>query len=138
MNEAPETTIEPAVAEVELTPEQQIINATIAEQDKKFLKAEKEMATHRDFWIKHKDAMGRFYFYWWPWNNEIQFDCCCGITRNSAKEIARTFGVDGWKRKPDPSTCGLINWEKELDGVILKIRGAENIKPKLIEEVKLS
>jgi hypothetical protein len=104
--------------------------------ERRFIELESNVAKCRAFVEKHKDAMGAFDCTCYGWDTEIKFSQYM-ILPFIPKDVARAFGVDGWKRIPNTSGCGSIDWVKELDGVVLKIENAEQIKPKLIEEVKL-
>lgn len=131
---------ETLVLQVEQTQEQieaanklAIIEQKFSDQEQQFVKLELAIATLRRFMVKHHDTLAPFRWKAYGWDTEIKFD-----TYNDApKEIAKAFGSNGWTRKHDRFSCGSINWEKEVDGCKLIIECAENIKPKLIDEVKL-
>lgn len=52
------------------------------------------------------------------------------------REVAKLFGAEGWIRERNPHSCGSIDWVKVVDGVRLKIEGAEHA-PELKKEVRL-
>lgn len=103
------------------------------EVEKRFRDIEKNLALTREFLTKHREKIEQHTFRAYGWDNEIVF---YGYDQDS-KAIARAFGSEGWTRQHDSYSCGAINWHKEVDGIKLKIENAENIKPKLIEAVKL-
>jgi hypothetical protein len=51
--------------------------------------------------------------------------------------IARYFGLFGWEREPDRSSCGRIDWVKNVDGIRVRIKGVEEMKP-LNKTVKIT
>jgi hypothetical protein len=113
------------------------IQAKFDEQEECFRAQEGYLAILRAFTSKHRDAMAPFHWKAYGWNDtEIAFDII-QYPAQDPKAIARAFGADGWKRVPDGYTCGSINWRKELDGCVLIIKYAENIKPTLREDVRL-
>lgn len=106
------------------------------EQEQYFQKTLQWQATLRAFFAKHREAISPFHWRAYGWNDtEIVFDHYSD--HGKAKDIARAFGKDGWKRVADRFSCGSINWRKELDGCVLIIENAESLKPSLIETVKL-
>lgn len=109
----------------------------LAEAEGNFTKNEKCIAILRAFLAEHRDAFAQFCWRAYGWNDtDIEFNIP-GYPAQQAKDIARAFGPDGWKRSYNPHACGSINWTKELEGVKLIIRNAEQAPRKLVEEVKL-
>jgi hypothetical protein len=99
-------------------------------------RVESDVRLVRQFITNYKSAFSKVKsFYAWGWDTEIKMH---PISAQTAKEIAVLFGPEGWERIHDSGTCGSINWLKTIDGIKLVIEGAENIKPKLIAEVKLA
>lgn len=103
------------------------------EQEKRFIGVELALAKCRAFIEKHRLTLAPFNWSCFGWDNEITFSHYC----NEAKAIARAFGADGWTREHDRWSCGSVDWKKEIDGMFLIIKGAESIKPKLNEQVRL-
>src|SRR5690242_20275247 len=107
MNNEPATTTE--TTELDLARQ-----TAIAEQEAKFAETDSTLATCRAFWEKHKENLLKFtYSGFYGWYANIDFS----TASHTAKEIAKAFGADGWKRHRDEYICGRINWKKELDGV---------------------
>ena len=103
-----------------------------------FRETESDIKASREFIAKHKDALSKFTdwtCYGWS-GRELRINLLYS-RQQSAKEIAKLFGAEGWRRKPNSHTCGAIDWMKDFDGFQVTIEGAENLKPKLIEEVKI-
>jgi hypothetical protein len=114
------------------------IKAKFDKQEEHFRQFEKEMAILRKFFEKHRETLSPFGWTCYAWNDlEIKFGRYDFNGCKDPKAIARAFGADGWTRKHNRSACGAIDWFKVVDGVILTIEDAENIKPKLIDNVKL-
>lgn len=111
-----------------------MIQEKFSAQENHFKAMERDLVTLREFFVKHHDALAPFVWRCYGWNDcKIVF----GASGEEAKAIAKAFGASGWTREHDSYSCGSINWHKDIDGCHLKIEGAESIKPRLIEEVKL-
>lgn len=65
----------------------------------------------------------------------IEFSFHCWPSK--PREVAAAFGQDGWIRKKDDYSCGRINWFKTVDGMEIKLKGAENLSMNIREEVRL-
>lgn len=119
----------------ELTPEQ--IEHKFEAQEKKFVEIETSIKKLRAFVETYRQAIAPF-----EWNAydcagpRVVFDCTYS-NKDQQKNIAILFGKDGWEREKDGFTCGRINWTKTVDGVLVRIDGAEHLNPNLIKEVKL-
>ena len=128
-----------------ITEESIVDNQTIVEAEiqKKFDEQEagfaKTLECHRvlrEFFTKHREAIAPFHWKAYGWcDTEVEFDSF--QNRGREKELARALGKDGWTRHKNSYACGSIDWKKDLDGCHLIIRGAEQMSPKLIDEVKL-
>ena len=111
-----------------------IINQKFEQQESHFQAMERDLVTLRAFFAKYRENLSPFEWRCYGWNDcKITF-CANG---DDARKIAKAFGANGWIREPDNYSCGSINWLKTVDKCILKIEGAESIKPRLIKEVKL-
>lgn len=119
-----------------ITPEE--IEKRFKSQEDKFAAVEKCLATLRAFIAKFKEQIAPFEFHAYESSGtpHINFDCTYG-NKEQQKNIANALGKDGWTRERDNFTCGRINWSKVIDGVEVKITGAEHQNPALIKEVKL-
>ena|ERR1700744_1970254 len=121
----------------ENTPEIDPIAKKFIDQEAQFVASEKTLAILRDFFKKWREVISAFKWTCYGWGSpDIKFDLTYG-DKSQAKAIATAFGKEGWRREKDNYACGKINWLKTVDGVELKIDGAEQLSPKLIEEVKL-
>lgn len=96
---------------------------------------EGNIATLRLFLAKHGEKLNGENFYASPdrpkepWINVYSCD--------GPKAFARRFGGVAWKREADSYKCGKFDWLTEIDGVGIKIDGAELISPKFVEQVRL-
>jgi len=133
----------PATPEPELAPEQiaakelaEQIKSRFEDQEARFVEIEAGLKILREFFIKHREAIAPFQWTCYGSSLTISFNCAYG-NKDKQKEIARAFGSSGWKRVKNEYTCGRIDWKKTVDGVEIEIDCAEQINPKLIEEVKL-
>jgi hypothetical protein len=119
----------------ETTAKQIAIEAKFSAQEEYWQKNEQDIARLRAFMARHREAIAPFEWRAYGWNDlKIIFEA----HDQKPKEIAKAFGATGWTREHDSYTCGAVNWKKEVDGCFLIIKNAENIKPKLIEEVKIA
>lgn len=105
------------------------------DQEARFVELESNISVLRAFIAKHRETLAPFHWSCYGYDKSITF---WGGMSNDAKSVARAFGADGWTREHSGVSCGSVNWKKPLDGVVLLIEAAENIKPKLIESVKIS
>lgn len=119
-----------------ITPEE--IEKRFKAQEDKFVVIEKCLATLRAFLAKFKEQIAPFEFHAYESSGapHIYFDCTYN-NKDQQKNIATALGKEGWEREKDNFTCGRINWSKVVDGVEIKITGAEHLNPNLIKEVKL-
>jgi hypothetical protein len=124
----------PAINETTTQPEPSEADKKFEATESEFKEKEVKIAALRAFLVKYREPLSLF-LNWkaFAFHGDIDFS----NYDSKQKEIARAFGADGWVRKKHSYTCGAINWEKTLDGVKLTIESAEQINPKLIEEVKL-
>ena len=95
----------------------------------------------RKFIEKHSatiDAISekQFYCSMYGWNSDLDIQTYSN-DKLDFKSIAALFGADGWTRKFNPTACGSIDWHKTVDGINITLKNAEQVKPTLIEEVKL-
>lgn len=118
---------------MQITEEQQ---AKFTNQEARFVELEQTIATCRAFMEKHKETLAPF-----EWSMFGYDPSCTFYSWNQPegypKNIAKAFGADGWTRVHDPHTCGSVNWLKQIDGITITLKEAENIKPTLRTEVKL-
>lgn len=128
---------------MENTTETEVQDTSAADIQKKFDAQEETFQrtltchkTLRAFFEKHREAISPFNWKAYGWmDTEIEFDSW--QDRGKAKEIATALGREGWTRHKNSYTCGAIDWKKELDGCGVIIKNAEQMTPKLIEQVKL-
>jgi hypothetical protein len=136
-----ETLTETETAVGQATEEQEAKRLEIQEkfdkQEAKFRELESIILTLRGFFEKHREPLSPFGWSCYAPGLEITFGKYAFNGSPDPKAVASAFGSGGWIRKHNPYACGSIDWFKTVDGVVLKIEDAENIKPKLIEEVKL-
>lgn len=129
------TTETPTLTEEQIAAKQAATAAKFDAQEKNWQSNESDIAHLRSFFQKHHDTIAPFNWLAFGWNDRrITFE---GYDQKP-KEIAKAFGATGWTRVHDSYTCGAVNWTKEVDGCFLIIKKAENITPKLIEEVKIA
>lgn len=119
----------------EITPEESAKH--FDQTEKCFQETEADIKASREFIAAHKEALSKF-IEWkcYGWSGR-ELTISLWMTDVPAKEIARLFGANGWKRVPHGHSCGAINWIKEFEGFKLTIEYAENLKPTLIEQVKI-
>jgi len=122
------TTEEAIVEEVQPDP----IAEKFTKQENQFTEVEKNLAALRRFMVVHHDALALLDWRCYGYDNSIVLN----TYNQKPKDVALAFGKDGWKREHNSYSCGSIDWHKTIDGVLLKIENAENIKPTLREEVK--
>jgi len=108
-------------------------------QEEKFKQNEDRIRVMREFVSKHRDKILPYDFSCMTNNTLVVcFDCTYNeVNKLKAKEIARGFGKEGWRREKDRFTCGRINWRKTFEDVEIHIDGAEFVDLKPREEVKL-
>lgn len=128
MNDVIETEVQDAAAAE--------IQKKFDEQEEYFQKTVRTQAVLRAFFEKHRETIAPFKWRAYGWcDTEIEFQSYS--KHPMAKEIANAFGKNGWRRVPNRHSCGAIDWRKDLDGCVLIIKTAEQLEPKVIEEVKL-
>ena len=120
--------------QIEADKKKAIISLRFDNQESHFQQIERDFVILRAFFVKYRETLAPLDWNCYGWNDRKIIFCTHG---GDAKKIAKAFGSDGWVREHDKYSCGSINWLKTIDGCILKIEGAECIKPRLIEEVKL-
>ncbi len=111
------------------------LNEKIIEMEANFRKVETFLMAARNFIAAHADKLTGLYWRCWGWSEEVVIGLHGDV--RDPKEIARRFGSDGWTREADSSTCGQFHWIKTVDGVRIKIEGAEQLKPTINQTVRL-
>lgn len=118
--------------QIQLTKDQE---ERFEEHGKKFNRLQETLNACREFVNNHRDELAQVPN-WSCWGWDMSLDIS-PWGEHDPKSIAKVFGVDGWVRKHNSSACGQIDWQKTIDGITVSIINAENIKPKMIETVKL-